>query len=304
MGNRKTIVIAGVCLLACAGLVAHLAVRNGALRAEVARLQAALRAREARRPRLELPSSRPPRTAPRVRTAERIMPAAGTQPAAPSGERISDEAVDKAVAARIAALKKDAEEARERRREAIAALTPEQKQEQRDAFLERMRERSQQRMRAFVTKARLDAGQTVAFENTVAALDATLRETADAWAERIRKTGTFSRDAQIRFVSEVGTVICAGYGQMDATLPASWRTEDGDVNLMEIVGPEALSSMVEALTESGLEEGLQTIGQVMGGPAEAPEGLEGLESPGVGGGPGMGGPGGMGGGPGGGPAVR
>ena len=151
-----------------------------------------------------------------------------------------------------------------------------------------------------MSKTGLNESQTAAFESTVSALDATLRETADAWAEQIRKSGTFSRDAQIKFVSDVSTVISAGYGEMDATLPESWRTADGNVNLMEIVGPEAFASVVDALTESGLEDGLQTIGQIMGGPnGEGPDGgpgLENIESPGVGDGPGgMNGPGGMGG---------
>ena len=76
----------------------------------------------------------------------------------------------------------------------------------------------------------------------------------------------------------------------DETLTEDSSEAEGDVNLMEIVGPEALSSMVEALTETGNEEGLQVIGQIMGGPGgdggEAPSGLDGIESPGVGGGPG------------------
>ena len=201
---------------------------------------------------------------------------------------------------RIASLRQKAEEARARRREAIAALTPEQKEEQREAFIGKMRERAQQRLKAFVSNTGLDDKQATAFENTVSALDATLRETANAWAEQIRKTGTFSRDAQVKFVGDISTVLSAGYGEMDATLPSSWRDAEGNVNLMEIVGPEAMSSMVEALTESGLEDGLQTIGQIMGGPGgeggDAPDGLDGIESPGVGGGPGsMNNPGGMGG---------
>jgi hypothetical protein len=203
---------------------------------------------------------------------------------------LAEERIDEAVKDRIAALRQKAEEARAKRREAIAALTPEEKEKQREAFVGKMRARAQQRLKAFVANTGLDEKQTAAFENTVSALDATLRETANAWADQIRKTGTFSRDAQVKFVGDISTVISAGYGEMDATLPATWRESEGNVNIMEIVGPEALSSMVEALTESGLEEGLQTIGQVMGRPdgegGDAPEGFEGIESPGVGDGPG------------------
>ena len=243
---------------------------------------------------------RPPRPARQVaaRSEERVA-TGDARTDKPAGEvALTEERLDEAIKDRIATLRQKAEEARARRREAIASLTPEQKEEQREAFLGKMRERAQQRLKAFVANTGLDEKQATAFESTVSALDATLRETANAWAEQIRKTGTFSRDAQIKFVGDISTAISAGYVEMDATLPASWRDSEGNVNLMEIVGPEAMSSMVEALTESGLEDGLQTIGQIMGGPGgeggDAPEGFDGIESPGVGGGPGgdRGGPGG------------
>ena len=218
------------------------------------------------------------------------MPAPTEAERPDGGEALAEEKIDEAVKDRIATLRQKIEDRRARRREAIAALTPEEKEKQREAFVGKMRARAQQRLKAFVANTGLDEKQTAAFENTVSALDATLRETANAWAEQIRKTGTFSRDAQVKFVGDISTVISAGYSEMDATLPATWRESEGNVNIMEIVGPEALSSMVEALTESGLEEGLQTIGQVMGRPdgegGDAPEGFEGIESPGVGDGPG------------------
>lgn len=221
-------------------------------------------------------------------------------------ERGGQDAVAAGAAARIAARRKEMAEARALRRAAIEALTPEQKAEQRDAFISKMRERSTRRLSDFVSKAKLSARQTESFEGTVAALDASLRDAAAAWADQIRETGTFSRDAQIKFTGEIAELLSAGYGEMDATLPETWRTDDGNVNLMEIVGPEALAPVVEALTESGLEDGLQTIGQIMGGPSGGPEengddaplppeegGMNGIESPGVGEGPGgMGGPGG------------
>ncbi len=290
--ENKNIAVSILCVVACAA-AAWLFVQNRALRREIATLRTA-RAAETRRPQMKVPPRPPRRTNPSGPSSgpveQRISPVA-TRAKQPAGEvKISEESIDAAVKDRIAAMRKQAEDARARRREAIAALTQEQKEEQREAFIGKMRERAQQRLKAFVSNTGLDDKQTAAFESTVSALDATLRETANAWAEQVRKTGTFSRDAQVRFVSDVSTVISAGYGEMDATLPASWRDAEGNVNLMEIVGPEALSSMVEALTESGLEDGLQTIGQIMGGPSgeggEAPGGLEGIESPGVGGGPG------------------
>lgn len=293
MKNKKLTVVVGVYMLVCAGIVWHFAIQNRALRREIATLRTS-RTAEPRRPQMKFPPS-PPRRASPARphsgpVEQRIAPVAA-RTEQPAGEvKISEERIDAAVKDRIATLRQQAEDARARRREAIAALTQEQKEEQREAFIGKMRERAQQRLKAFVSNTGLDDKQAAAFESTVSALDATLRETANAWAEQVRKTGTFSRDAQVRFVSDVSTVISAGYSEMDATLPSSWRDAEGNVNLMEIVGPEALSSMVEALTESGLEDGLQTIGQIMGGPSgeggEAPGGFEGIESPGVGGGPG------------------
>ena len=292
MGN-KTLALSILCLLACAAAV-WLFVQNRGLRQEIAAMRAERAEKEARRPQMKVPPRppRPPRPLPpdAARLKEPGMPAPTEAERPDGGEALAEEKIDEAVKDRIATLRQKIEDRRARRREAIAALTPEEKEKQREAFVGKMRARAQQRLKAFVANTGLDEKQTAAFENTVSALDATLRETANAWAEQIRKTGTFSRDAQVKFVGDISTVISAGYGEMDATLPATWRESEGNVNIMEIVGPEALSSMVEALTESGLEEGLQTIGQVMGRPdgegGDAPEGFEGIESPGVGDGPG------------------
>lgn len=294
--------------LACAGCIFYLVRQNRSLKDEVGKLRAALAAAEVRRPKMK-----PPRQQPRLQRRDRdeqAIPAPIAKAPAATETQIPESEIENAVKARLEARRKQAEEARERRREAIASMTPEEKETQKAAFLDKMRERSQQRFRAFVEKTGLNKDQTSSFEGTVAALDATLRDTANEWAEQIRKTGTFTRDAQVKFVGDISAVISAGYGEMDAFLPESWRTEDGNVNLMEIVGPESLSAVVDALTEAGLEDGLKTIGQVMGGPeggpdggpegeagnAAGPGGMTGIESPGVGGGPGsmegMGGPGG------------
>ena len=292
MGN-KTLALSILCLLACAAAV-WLLVQNRGLRQEIAAMRAERAEKEARRPQMKVPPRppRPPRPLPsaaaRLKEPGMLVPTEAER--SEGGESLTEDKIDEAVKDRIATLRQKIEDRRARRREAIAALTPEEKEKQREAFVGKMRARAQQRLKAFVANTGLDEKQTAAFENTVSALDATLRETANAWAEQIRKTGTFSRDAQVKFVGDISTVISAGYSEMDATLPATWRESEGNVNIMEIVGPEALSSMVEALTESGLEEGLQTIGQVMGRPdgegGDAPEGFEGIESPGVGDGPG------------------
>jgi hypothetical protein len=304
MKSRKVIAACiAVYVAATVFVTARLAVQNASLRKENATLRALAESKAAvRRPKMDV-ARRPPRPQPPVPSAQGPASPDGKQPPT-STHHISESAIDAAVKARLEARRKQAEEERERRREEIASMTPEQKAAQKDAFLEKMRERSQRRLKAFVAKTGLNQEQAAAFESTVAAMDATLRETANAYAEQIRKTGTFSRDAQVKFVGDVSAVVSAGYGEMDASLPESWRTDDGNVNLMEIVGPEALSSVVEALTESGLEDGLQTVGQVMGGPEGGPDGgdaggaeagapsdgMQGIESPGVGGGPGGGGP--------------
>ena len=299
--SKLVAVCIAIYVAATAFVTARLSMQNHALRKENAALRALADAKF-RRPKMPLPPSGRPQTAampPFGERAGRPMPPAAKPSSPQPSTPISEDAINAAVKARLEARRKQAEEERERRREAIASMTPEQKAAQKDAFLEKMRERSQRRLKAFVAKTGLNENQAAAFESTVAALDSTLRETASAYAEQIRKTGTFSRDAQVKFVGDVSAVVSAGYGEMDATLPQTWRTDDGNVNLMEIVGPEALSSVVEALTESGLEDGLQTIGQVMGGPeggegggaegGEAPAGnMDGIESPGVGGGPGGG----------------
>lgn len=315
MKDRKFLVTSTLAVAAIAA-AAWLFAQNRELRKEVASLRAKRMTAEIRRPKMKVPRRSPVSTS--IVRSERIVPA--PEPKVPNTESkpISESEIEEAVKARLAAQRQQAEEARERRRETIAAMTPEQKESQKEAFLEKMRERSQRRLRVFVEKTGLTKDQTSSFEGTVAALDATLRDTANEWAEQIRKTGTFSRDAQVKFVGDISTVLSAGYGEMDATLPESWRTEDGNVNLMEIIGPEALSAMVEALTEAGLEDGLRTIGQVMGGPeggpdggpeggpegeignSDRPDGINGIESPGVGGGPGsVGNPGGITAGPGG-----
>ena len=234
--RNSFIAVSGLCLIACLA-AAWLFVQNRALRKELATLRMT-RTTETRRPQMKIPPrpyrpARPPRPT-SERVEQRIAPASPRE-GKPAGEgEITEERINEAVKDRIAALRQQAEDARARRREAIAALTQEQKEEQREAFIGKMRERAQQRLKAFVSNTGLDDKQAAAFESTVSALDATLRETANAWAEQVRKTGTFSRDAQVRFVSDVSTVISAGYGEMDATLPSSWRDAEGNESRVRI----------------------------------------------------------------------
>lgn len=303
--DSKNVVATVACVAACAA-AAWLFAQNRALRREIGEMREERAAAELQRPKMKAPP-RPSQPIP-SRPEEFSGPDAPEED--PSGGETLDAArIDDALKERMAEMRKRTEEARARRRDAIAALTPEQKEEQREAFIGKMRERAQKRFNTFVSNTGLDDEQTESFRTTVATLDSNLRETAEAWAENIRETGTFTRDSQMTFAGHISLLVSAGYDEMDATLPEDWRETEGDVNLMEIVGPEAMSPMVEALTETGNDDGLQVIGQIMSGPGgegggggEAPEGLDGIESPGVGDGPGgMNGSGGSGdqGGPGG-----
>lgn len=229
------------------------------------------------------------------------------RPEAPSrgGNRPSAAELEEAVTERLEHLrerrKAQLEELKEKRRN----LTDEQRLAQREAFLEKMRERSTRRLQEFVSRTGLSGSEVESFESTVAAVDVSIREAAESWAQKIRQDGAFNADSRVRFIAEMSSIIGAGFTEMDATLPKGWQEKDGNVNLMEIVGPEALSSVVEALTENGLDDGLQAVGQVMGGPQGGEGGASG---PGEGPGEGFegpdgvqGGPGGVQGGPGGGP---
>ena len=292
-------------LLPLVALTVFLAHRNRCLNAELEGLREAkpnvpLKAktnRIAERPRLPL---RKPAVRPQISTT--------TNDESLVAEIVSTKAFDQAFKARVAELKQEREAERERRRERNQSLSPEEREAQRDSFVTRMRERAAQRMKSFASKAGLNAEQTASFENTIASLDTSLREVAESWAQEIRSSKTFSQASKVRFISDMSGVLSAGYSQMDETLPETWKSRDGNVNLMELVGAEALAPVVEALTENGLDEGLQTVGSLMGGPEGGEQGGPGGPGeggPGEGGpggpgegGPGEGGPGGPGGGPG------
>lgn len=200
---------------------------------------------------------------------------------------------------RIKAMRLEQAEKRRRRLEELRNMSDDEKGARREEFIARMRGRAERRLKEFVRKTGLDAAQTEAFASTVAALDATLQERAREWADTIAETGSFTQDARLKFLGDMTEVLNAGYAEMDAKLPATWRTDDGNLNLMQIVGDAAFAPVVEALTEAGIEDGLQTIGMLMGGPGgegggpEVP--VEGApangEAPGQMGGPGMGAPG-------------
>lgn len=215
--------------------------------------------------------------------------------------KIAEGVIDNAVKERMAAMRKERKALREKRKEEMLGLSDEEKSARREAFIAKMQDRAQKRLKEFVKKAGLNAAQTDAFSSTIAALDTTLQERTQEWAGKIRETGTFSSDSRMKFVGDVVEVLNAGYAEMDATLPSSWRTSDGNLNLMQLVGDAAFAPVAEALIETGQEEGLQTLGMLMGnqrGPeGEGGGGPEGMDNPGGAGvdgpgadGPDMGGP--------------
>ena len=208
-------------------------------------------------------------------------------------EKIAEGVIDSAVKERIAAMHKERKAIQEKRKAEMLNLSDEEKSARREAFIAKMHDRAQKRLKEFVQKAGLNTAQTETFSSTVAALDTTLQERTQQWAKKIRETGTFSPDARMRFIGDVVEVLNAGYAEMDATLPSTWRTGDGSINLMQFVGDAAFAPVAEALIETGLEDGLQTIGMLMGGQrgpggegGGLPGGPEGMEAPGAGAGPG------------------
>lgn len=236
-----------------------------------------------------------PRVKRQPRPEEKAKPkeAASVQQSLEQVEKIAEGVIDSAVKERIAAMHKERKAIQEKRKAEMLNLSDEEKSARREAFIAKMHDRAQKRLKEFVQKAGLNTAQTDAFSSTVAALDTTLQERTQEWARKIRETGTFSPDARIKFIGDVVEVLNAGYAEMDASLPSTWRTGDGSLNLMQLVGDAAFAPVAEALIETGLEDGLQTIGMLMGGQrgpggegGGVPGGPEGMDAPGIGGGPG------------------
>lgn len=232
---------------------------------------------------------------PRVKRQPKAKPKenASAQQSLEQVEKIAEGVIDSAVKERIAAMHKERKAIQEKRKAEMLNLSDEEKSARREAFIAKMHDRAQKRLKEFVQKAGLNTAQTETFSSTVAALDTTLQERTQQWAKKIRETGTFSPDARMRFIGDVVEVLNAGYAEMDATLPSTWRTGDGSINLMQFVGDAAFAPVAEALIETGLEDGLQTIGMLMGGQrgpggegGGLPGGPEGMEAPGAGAGPG------------------
>lgn len=269
-------------MLSCACIM--LAVENRSLRSELSR-------RPVQRPRIEVapyeggerPSPKRPgrRGAPEevlvAPMGGRMPPFAGMPPPPPDVDDVEDALLDcdtlEEAKARIA-------EARKKRLEALKAMSPEEKARKRDDFLEKRRESAADRKRTFIVNTGLDETQAEAFLSTMASLDEMLQERTASWAKSIGESRSFTVEDQIRFVSDMTAVIDTGYEMMDSCLPSTWREDDGDFNLMQILGDEAFAPVVDALSEADLADGLRVIEMLMGGPGSAGEGGGGGVAPG------------------------
>lgn len=155
---------------------------------------------------------------------------------------------------------------REKRKAEMLKMSEGEKAERRERFIAKLREKTAARFRKFVDKAGLSEAKAAEFEDTLVALSASVRESAQAWANQINASKSFTNDDRMRFVAEMSTLASAGYQQMDDTLTSAWRGADGDLNLLQMVGGEALAPVVEVLMENEIRGGMQTIGMLMGGP--------------------------------------
>ena len=188
---------------------------------------------------------------------------------------------------------------REKRKAEMLKMSEGEKAERREQFIAKLREKTAARFRKFVDKAGLSEAKAAEFEDTLVALSASVRESAQAWANQINASKSFTNDDRMRFVAEMSTLASAGYQQMDDTLTSVWRGADGDLNLLQMVGGEALAPVVEALMENEIRGGMQTIGMLMGAPESGADGVEQAEAGEPGGDSDISNPGGPEGGPGG-----
>lgn len=280
---NKRAVAGALAIVALAGVAVMLAIENRSLRRELSR-------RPAQRPKIEVlpqeggerpqpkrPVRRPPPEEFHVAPMGGMPPFAGMPPPLPGAGDGEDALLDgdtlEEAKARIAEMRK-------KRLEELKAMSPEEKARRRDDFLERRREMATERKRAFIENTGLDEKQTDAFLSTMASLDEMLQERTASWAKSIAESRSFTAEDRIRFVSDMTTIIDTGYEMMDSCLPSTWREDDGDFNLMHLLGDEAFAPVVDALSEADITDGLQVIGMLMGGPGSAGEG--GGEGPGEG----------------------
>ena len=235
------------------------------------------------------------RVGPEASAPEAAKVAAKETPSA-TPPTIDDATLEKAIQERMETMRRNREAERERWRRERENETEEQREERRRAFQARMQERASERLAEFAEKTGLDERQGAELENVLTTLDGRVRETAEAWAATIRETGSFSPEARMQFLNDLSALATYAYANLDEVLPEGWRDGDGDLNVFQVIGPDAVDPLLQAAQESNVHGIMPIIGSLVGG--GMPRGQRGPGGPGGPGG-GFGGPGGGFGGPGG-----
>lgn len=217
------------------------------------------------------------------------------QPAGPAAVEtqaatIDEATLEKAVQERMEAMRRNREAERERWRRERENETEEQREERRKAFQQRMQEHAAERLAEFAQKTGLNETQGAALETVLTDLDGRVREVADSWAATIRETGSFGPEARLQFLNDMSALATDAYAGLDEVLPEGWRDGDGELNVFQVIGPDAADSLFLAARETNVHGVMPLIGSLMIG--------GGMRGPRAGGGPGgFGGPPGGFGGP-------
>ncbi len=190
---------------------------------------------------------------------------AAEQAVRPGADMVPQDVLDQAVEQRLEERRKEREAQREARRREWENQTPEEREARHQEFLGRMRERADARYNEFVERVGLDERQSAAFGKSVETLDTSVRKLVEDWSEAIRENGTFSQSDRLVLMQDVMGLMLNTYDEMDATLPASWREADGDINLMQLVGGDAFEPLMAATREAGVNGGGMLMGLLMGG---------------------------------------
>lgn len=175
---------------------------------------------------------------------------------------IPEDVLERAVVAREEERRQQRVAERERRRREWENQTPEEREARQAEFRRALEERASERYAEFVERAGLDEGQQRNVEAIFSDLDTRVRESAQEWAETIRSTGGLGPDGRLQLLNELSTLALDSYGWLDEVLPATWREQDGELNVFQMVGPDAMAPLMEAAREVGLHPG--TLGSVMG----------------------------------------
>ena len=273
-----------------AAAAAALAIRNRGLSHDLDEARLALSQLPAAPIVVKTPEAPTPAPAPKPQeTAEAPAVAAETPVAATAP---TPEAIEKAIAERMEAMREERRAERERRRQEWENMSPEEREARHQEFLQRMQEDATRRLDEFAESISLDESGRQALDTEVAYFDARVRSVAEQFAAQLREAGTLTPDARLTLLRNLADVALESYEGLDEIMPETWRDDAGDFNLFQSLSPDAFSSVFDAVRETDVHPAALggIVGAFMGG-GRGPRG-------GFGGGPG--GPGGGFGGPGGG----